>query len=602
VTLCDSLGSSTLPGSVLSGHSFDSSSNAYSNQAKLRMSARRTPLTPLRPSRVGVLQRKCAWGGGCPSCKSDRASENRLAISEPGDALEQEADRMADLVMRTPDAPASPAGRALQRKCVVCEEEEKSKLQTKRRSSDGGHPVTSAPPIVHEALRSPGQPLGEPTRMFMESRFRRDFGDVRVHTDGRAAESARAVNALAYTVGRDIVFASGNYSPYSSAGRRLIAHELTHALQQGVPASASASRLESPHGAPEHGADEGANSALVGSVSPLGTGTSGRLVQRQPAPGTSNFTGTSFEGCDDSQQEILETVVATAKTWNRFVSIIFESDQGAINVVQYLDLSPLASEDHAQLLTDIHGLRECYERGENLLTEGITVRCGKEGSEICNKRWFQNTYTICGESISIPTNYLAYDLLKNIYKEIPGGFFDLAAKIAGEFGALLQSAQSAQSAVASGVAKAPDAATLLARQDETAIAKLKSAYCMGQDGFEYCGIVYQNSKDGTTRADGPSKSETRVRDQCRAPREVTEVGETPVAYYHSHSAGLSPELSDQDIGTAKGQIGSPRLPPINFYVIGTSRQGKVEMRRYLHTPPEGQGENKYLGEFDGTCP
>src|ERR1041385_5790965 len=66
-----------------------------------------------------------------------------------------------------------------------------------------------APPIVHEVLRSPGQPLDASTRAFMEPRFGRDFGDVRVHTDGKAAESARAVNARAYTVGNNVVFGAG---------------------------------------------------------------------------------------------------------------------------------------------------------------------------------------------------------------------------------------------------------------------------------------------------------------------------------------------------------------------------------------------------------
>ncbi|MGB9632210.1 MAG: DUF4157 domain-containing protein [Chloroflexaceae bacterium] len=89
------------------------------------------------------------------------------------------------------------------------------------------------PPIVHEVLRSPGQPLDAETRAFMEPRFGHDFSRVRVHTDARAAESARAVNALAYTVGRDVVFGAGQYAPGASAGRRLLAHELAHVVQQG---------------------------------------------------------------------------------------------------------------------------------------------------------------------------------------------------------------------------------------------------------------------------------------------------------------------------------------------------------------------------------
>ncbi|HEU4389384.1 MAG TPA: DUF4157 domain-containing protein [Blastocatellia bacterium] len=81
-------------------------------------------------------------------------------------------------------------------------------------------------------LRSSGQSLDPATRAFMEPRFGRDFSRVHVHTDARAADSARAVNALAYTVGKDLVFGSGQYRPETETGKRLIAHELTHAEQQ----------------------------------------------------------------------------------------------------------------------------------------------------------------------------------------------------------------------------------------------------------------------------------------------------------------------------------------------------------------------------------
>jgi Domain of unknown function (DUF4157) len=88
------------------------------------------------------------------------------------------------------------------------------------------------PPIVQEVLRSPSQPLDPATRAFMEPRFGHDFTRVRIHTDAKAAESACAVNALAYTVGQDVVFGRGQYVPHTASGRRLIVHEFTHTLQQ----------------------------------------------------------------------------------------------------------------------------------------------------------------------------------------------------------------------------------------------------------------------------------------------------------------------------------------------------------------------------------
>jgi hypothetical protein len=92
----------------------------------------------------------------------------------------------------------------------------------------------SAPPIVCEVLRSPGQPLDPRTRTVMQTGLGHDFGRVRVHTDARASESTRAVRALAYTIGADLVFREGHYQPDTMAGRQLLAHELTHAVQHGV--------------------------------------------------------------------------------------------------------------------------------------------------------------------------------------------------------------------------------------------------------------------------------------------------------------------------------------------------------------------------------
>ena len=131
----------------------------------------------------------------------------------------------------------------LQRKCACggtpgptgeCEACRKKRLQRKAQNRELGIRNDSpVPPIVHEVLRSPGQPLDPATRAFMEPRFGHDFSQVRVHTDERAAESAQAVNALAYTVGRNVVFGSRHYAPQTSAGQRLLAHELTHVTQQG---------------------------------------------------------------------------------------------------------------------------------------------------------------------------------------------------------------------------------------------------------------------------------------------------------------------------------------------------------------------------------
>ncbi len=110
-----------------------------------------------------------------------------------------------------------------------------------QRSANGTTP-SSVPPIVHDVLSSPGRPLDPGIRASMGTHFGHDFSQVRVHTDSRAAESARAVNALAYTVGKNVVFGTGQYAPGTSTGKKLLAHELTHVVQQiNAPESASVS-------------------------------------------------------------------------------------------------------------------------------------------------------------------------------------------------------------------------------------------------------------------------------------------------------------------------------------------------------------------------
>lgn len=127
---------------------------------------------------------------------------------------------------------------------VECEECRKKREAGLQRAAVNTAPVHSVPPIVHDVLHSSGQRLDRATRSFMESRFGHDFSGVRVHTDDRAAASARSVNALAYTVGRDVVFGAGQYAPATMAGKRLLAHELTHVVQQGSGAVPMRSGLE----------------------------------------------------------------------------------------------------------------------------------------------------------------------------------------------------------------------------------------------------------------------------------------------------------------------------------------------------------------------
>jgi Domain of unknown function (DUF4157)/Toxin with a conserved tryptophan and TIP tripeptide motif len=164
----------------------------------------------------------------------------KLQVNTPGDSYEQQADAVADQVMRMRDGDAPIVQRmplkpmnGVMRMCSECaaSHEEEKEVQRKESGGAGGQ---SAPPIVSQVLAAGGgQAMDSGTRQFMESRFGQDFSAVRIHTDSRAAESASAIQARAYTSGNNVVFGAGEYQPGSEGGRRLLAHELVHVGQQG---------------------------------------------------------------------------------------------------------------------------------------------------------------------------------------------------------------------------------------------------------------------------------------------------------------------------------------------------------------------------------
>lgn len=167
------------------------------------------------------------------------ALQAKLRIGQPGDIYEQEADRVAEQVMRMPDV-SSGKDTTIQRKCSKClkglrgllgKDKKDEKLQAKETPSKTPK-VTSQIEANNNTLREGGQPLPESIRAFFEPRFGQDFSQVRMHTDAKAAQSARAVNARAFTVGQNVVFGEGEYAPGMSEGRKLLVHELAHVVQQ----------------------------------------------------------------------------------------------------------------------------------------------------------------------------------------------------------------------------------------------------------------------------------------------------------------------------------------------------------------------------------
>lgn len=224
-------------------------------------------------SEFGLSKGLAGWGNQARQHLLNPGSvQAKLSVSQPGDRFEQEADRVAEQVMRMPDTETSVAGKTpsavgqLQRKCENCEEEIQRQSEDEETSQEmetalpaeegmaepdefeSGEPEpdeTGMPKLEagtassnSSALQIPrggGQPLESGTRHFMERRLGVDLGGVRIHTDRAATDSARSLRALAYTVRNNVYFNQGQYRPQSYEGRKLLAHELTHVIQQARP-------------------------------------------------------------------------------------------------------------------------------------------------------------------------------------------------------------------------------------------------------------------------------------------------------------------------------------------------------------------------------
>ncbi|MBE9549529.1 MAG: DUF4157 domain-containing protein [Proteobacteria bacterium] len=189
--------------------------------------AQQTKTVNLLPPAQGILQRKCACGsktvasGECRECaKKKKGLQRKLAIGASNDPLEQEADRVAEEVMAK----------------SINSNVGSRPLRIQRYTGQTSGETGTAPASVGRVLASGGRPLDPALQQNMEQRFGHNFSRVRVHSGAAAEQSAREVGANAYTVGHNIVFGRGRLAPGTHEGRRLLAHELTHVVQQaGCP-------------------------------------------------------------------------------------------------------------------------------------------------------------------------------------------------------------------------------------------------------------------------------------------------------------------------------------------------------------------------------
>ncbi|MEL6867291.1 MAG: DUF4157 domain-containing protein [Bacteroidota bacterium] len=171
----------------------------------------------------------------------------KLQIGQPGDAYEQEADAKANQVMqmeKAGDMAAPGQVPNVQAKCAACEAKEKMGMPKLQKMAAGPSSGVASPSLSNSLQQSKGggQALPKKTLAFMSNAFGRDFSGVKIHTDGRAVQMNQSLQARAFTNGQDIYFNQGNYNPHSSEGKRLLAHELTHVVQQSTAQEASIQR------------------------------------------------------------------------------------------------------------------------------------------------------------------------------------------------------------------------------------------------------------------------------------------------------------------------------------------------------------------------
>ncbi len=222
-----------------------------------------TLLTDVSEPYAGILGMQRKIGNRAVS----QIIQTKLTVGTPGDRYEQEADRVADQMVQTPQPTQTvrlPSEPTVQRKCTACSggtpgcqscaQEEVIRLKpvsSVRAQHHIGRELNSTEAAGIDRLRSGGQPLSKGERDFFEPRLGHDLGSVRIHANGAAAETARSLRAHAFTTANHVVFAAGQYAPQSRAGLRLLAHELVHTVQQSGEAQAGVVR-RAPDERPVH--------------------------------------------------------------------------------------------------------------------------------------------------------------------------------------------------------------------------------------------------------------------------------------------------------------------------------------------------------------
>lgn len=211
---------------------------------------------------LGLHRRMGNWG--LARWLARKGAQRHAALSHPHDPAERDADRLADRIMTMPNPGIQGSCASCQRSARPCARCRQGKAETMLRQVTGGSAGQPEPATVIPA--GAGRPLEPATRTFFEPRLGIDLREVNIHTGADAASSARALGARAYTVGSHIVFGAGEYVPETAQGRRLLAHELVHVVQQGSEAHGAGFDSATIHRTPAAPAAAAAAEVTIGTV------------------------------------------------------------------------------------------------------------------------------------------------------------------------------------------------------------------------------------------------------------------------------------------------------------------------------------------------
>ena len=340
---------------------------------RVHAEAQAAPKSSFTPVRTGLLAGSC----GKPLVSQPPLIQAKLTINQPHDRYEQEA------VMRMPTPKshmvAPPSGQAhtpqIQRACPECGEEEgaiqrkplasaiipliqrqtEEEEEGKKEVVQAKHALNQFPNVTHElparikSLRGSSQPLPQSTRAFFEPRFGYDFSQVRVYTDTPSAESARALNARAFTAGRNVVFAAGQYAPETNIGQRLLAHELTHVVQQSSAVTSLADKSILPVDPQYEDEEDNANNEITGgksvyALSPVRVLETNRLQRHAAVHSVSDHdVPQGVDGAPTSRDRSLHNILEEPSFGHDFSRIRVQSDVEAAQPVPHSCPSALNS-------------------------------------------------------------------------------------------------------------------------------------------------------------------------------------------------------------------------------------------------------------------